>query len=98
SCHFIGWFMPMYFAGRLESGNVNEYVEMEKLAIQYGLIDEVECIKEMALVEKQHEIYFLEKAATSRAMAFFEKIFKWGPNLSFNNFHIEKEIKSASRV
>jgi rubrerythrin len=25
SCHVIGWFMPFYFAGRLESGNVCEY-------------------------------------------------------------------------
>ena len=25
SCHIIGWFMPYFFAGRLESGNVCEY-------------------------------------------------------------------------
>ena len=25
SCFVIGWFMPFYFAGRLESGNVCEY-------------------------------------------------------------------------
>src|SRR5438445_8590663 len=25
ACHLIGWFLPMYFAGRLESGNVIEY-------------------------------------------------------------------------
>src|SRR5215210_6528850 len=24
-CHLTGWFMPMYFAGRLESRNVCEY-------------------------------------------------------------------------
>ena len=28
SCYVIGWFMPYYFAGRLESGNVCEYFVM----------------------------------------------------------------------
>ncbi len=28
SCYVIGWFMPFYFAGRLESGNVCEYFRM----------------------------------------------------------------------
>ncbi len=30
SCHVIGWFMPFYFAGRLESGNVCEYFRMKQ--------------------------------------------------------------------
>jgi hypothetical protein len=29
SCFVIGWFMPFYFAGRLESGNVCEYFRMK---------------------------------------------------------------------
>lgn len=29
SCYIIGWFMPFYFAGRLESGNVCEYFRMK---------------------------------------------------------------------
>lgn len=28
ACHVLGWFMPYYFAGRLESGNVCEYFRM----------------------------------------------------------------------
>src|SRR4051794_27839145 len=28
SCYIIGWFMPFFFAGRLESGNVCEYFRM----------------------------------------------------------------------
>ena len=28
SCHFLGRFMPYFFAGRLESGNVCEYIIM----------------------------------------------------------------------
>ena len=31
SCYLIGWFMPFYFAGRLESGNVCEYFRMLKM-------------------------------------------------------------------
>jgi hypothetical protein len=27
-CYLIGWFMPFYFAGSLESGNVCEYFKM----------------------------------------------------------------------
>src|SRR4051794_33704817 len=30
SCHIIGWFMPFYFAGKLESGNVCEYFRMKE--------------------------------------------------------------------
>jgi rubrerythrin len=84
SCHFIGWFMPMYFAGRLESGNVIEYVHMEILALEYGLKEEIECIREMAKVEKAHEMYFLEKAKTRRVIGLFQILFRWGPDRSFN--------------
>lgn len=68
SCHMIGWFMPMYFAGRLESGNVNEYVRMETLAREAGMHEEIECIQEMARVEKTHEVFFLERAQGHWAM------------------------------
>ena len=34
TCHLSGWFMPMYFAGRLENGNVIEYEEAAELAKQ----------------------------------------------------------------
>jgi demethoxyubiquinone hydroxylase (CLK1/Coq7/Cat5 family) len=84
SCHVIGWFMPMYFAGRLESGNVMEYVQMEILARRHGFDHELECIREMAAVEKEHEIYFLEKAKTHWAIAIFPRFFAWGPDRSFN--------------
>lgn len=30
SCYVIGWFMPFYFAGSLESGNVCEYFRMKQ--------------------------------------------------------------------
>ena len=32
ACFLSGWFMPMYFAGRLESGNVIEYEDAAAFA------------------------------------------------------------------
>jgi rubrerythrin len=92
SCHLIGWFMPMYFAGRLESGNVMEYVRMEILARAQGLDEELECIREMARVEKTHESFFLGKARGHRAMGLFEAVFRWGRDRSFNALNAEPFI------
>src|SRR4028119_1318722 len=36
SCHLAGWFLPMYFAGRLESGNVEEYETAARHARRLG--------------------------------------------------------------
>lgn len=37
SCYVIGWFMPYYFAGRLESGNVCEYFIMMRYFNELGI-------------------------------------------------------------
>ena len=37
SCYVIGWFMPFYFAGRLESGNVCEYFRMKQYFNALGI-------------------------------------------------------------
>ncbi len=98
SCHLIGWFMPMYFAGRLESGNVMEYVEMEILAREHGMDEELECIREMARVEKTHEVFFLEKAQDHWAMGLFEKVFGWGRGRSYNALRYEPFINSRDKI
>ena len=36
-CHIIGWFMPYYFAGRLESGTVCEYFVMMRYFNDLGI-------------------------------------------------------------
>ena len=36
-CYVIGWFMPYYFAGRLESGNVCEYFRMKQYFNSLGI-------------------------------------------------------------
>ncbi|MCB1213995.1 MAG: demethoxyubiquinone hydroxylase family protein [Deltaproteobacteria bacterium] len=97
ACHLIGYFMPMYFAGRLESGNVEEYLEMKRLFNSIDIHQHDKCLEEMAAVEKEHELYFLSKVEDHPWLKFFMKIFKWGPGLSFNDYQLEnKRIKNQN--
>jgi rubrerythrin len=91
SCYVIGWFMPFYFAGRLESGNVCEYFRIK----QYFNILEItkydQILYEMGMKEKEHEIYFLEKIKNNKLLPFFEKVFSWGNGKGFNNIDLDKK-------
>ena len=80
SCYLIGWFLPMYFAGRLESGNVNEYLVMADLAADSPIADELPCIRHMAVVEKEHEVFFLTTVAGHPWLPLFQRVFRWGPD------------------
>ena len=57
-CHVMGWLVPMYGAGKLESRNVREYETAARYARDCGQLDFVECLLEMAEVEWDHEHYF----------------------------------------
>src|SRR5262249_6109931 len=70
SCHLIGWFFPMYFAGRLESGNVLEYEEAARHAAAVGLSAFESDLLGMARVEREHEIFFLNVIAGHRLLPF----------------------------
>lgn len=85
ACHVIGHFQGMYFAGRLESGNVNEYLHLAKLIEGTVLADELACVLEMARVEKEHEVYFLSRIAVHPWLPWFSRVFAWGPGKSFND-------------
>jgi hypothetical protein len=85
SCYVIGWFMPMYFAGRLESGNVNEYFIMKEYFNKIGITKHDAALIEMGMKEKEHEVYFLSKIKTHKWLPFFEKVFSWGNNKSLNS-------------
>jgi demethoxyubiquinone hydroxylase (CLK1/Coq7/Cat5 family) len=78
ACHVIGWFLPMYFAGRLESGNVLEYEEAAAYARELGLTDFEADLIVMARVEKEHEIFFLEVIRGHRMLPLMQSIFTWG--------------------
>jgi hypothetical protein len=91
SCYVIGWFMPFYFAGRLESGNVCEYFLMKQYFNALGIKDHDIMLYDMGIKEKEHEVYFLEKIKSNRLLPFFEKLFDWVNKGSFNNVDLEKK-------
>lgn len=85
SCHVIGWFMPYYFAGRLESGNVCEYFRLMHYFHELGITVHDQMLYDMGIREKEHEVYFLERIKSRKALAFFERIFNWGARKSLND-------------
>lgn len=91
SCHIIGWFMPFYFAGRLESGNVCEYFRIKQFFNSLGINTYDTMLYEMGMKEKEHEIYFLEKIKTNKFLPYYEKYFSWGNTQSFNNIDLDKK-------
>lgn len=90
SCHLIGWFMPYYFAGRLESGNVCEYFVMQRYFHELGITAHDETLHEMGLKEKEHEEYFQRSLANSRLLPWFERIFGWGRSTSYNDVDLQQ--------
>ena len=57
-CHLMGWFAPMYGAGRLESRNIREYETAARYARDGGHDEFTDCLLTMAEVEWEHEYYF----------------------------------------
>jgi rubrerythrin len=57
-CHVMGWFAPMYGAGRLESRNIREYETAARYARDCNHEEFVDCLLTMAEVEWEHEAYF----------------------------------------
>lgn len=91
SCYVIGWFMPYYFAGRLESGNVCEYFRLMHYFRELGIHEHNDVLYEMGMKEKEHEIYFLEKIQHKKLLGFFEKIFRWENFHSFNDVNLDEK-------
>lgn len=91
SCYIIGWFMPFFFAGKLESGNVCEYFRMMQYFHELNILDHNNVLYEMGIKEKEHEIYFLGKIRNKKLLPVFEKVFGWGPSKSFNDVDLDKK-------
>jgi rubrerythrin len=91
SCYIIGWFMPFYFAGRLESGNVCEYFRMKQYFNSLGITEHDALLYEMGIKEKEHEVYFLEQIKNNKLLPFFQKMFSWGNDEAFNNIDLDKK-------
>ena len=78
TCYISGWFFPMYFAGRLESQNVQEYVDAAKFAKELGLDDCVAEMLEMSAVEQKHEDFFKEIVQNHFLLRPTKFFFRWG--------------------
>lgn len=91
SCYIIGWFMPFFFAGKLESGNVCEYFRMKHFFNDLDIHDWDIILYEMGMKEKEHEIYFRDKVKNSKILPYFEKLFSWGIKHSANNVDLDKK-------
>ncbi len=89
SCHVIGRFMPFFFAGKLESGNVCEYFVMMRHFHALGIREHDAMLYEMGMKEKEHEVYFLEQIRKDRLMPLFERLFAWGAGKSANDVDLQ---------
>ena len=96
SCYIIGWFMPFFFAGRLESGNVCEYFRMMHYFHELGILEHNQILYEMGIKEKEHEVYFLGKIKNKKMLPIFEKLFSWGSGKSFNDVDLDKKYPVES--
>ncbi len=92
SCYVIGWFMPFYFAGRLESGNVCEYFRMMHYFEELGITRHHATLYEMGIKEKEHEEYFRKGVESHRLLPFFERVFSWGKQQAFNDVDLDARL------
>ena len=90
--------MPIYFAGRLESGNVCEYIRMKDYFNKAGITKHDTVLYEMGVKEREHEDYFLELVKDSKLMPLFEKLFGWGITKSFNEVDASAAGKDLNTV
>jgi hypothetical protein len=77
TCYVTGWFLPMYFAGRLESGNVREYETAALHAESLGLHDFADELLKMAEVERSHELFFMNVVGGHRLKPLMRAVFRW---------------------
>jgi len=78
ACYLIGWFLPMYFAGRLESSNIKEYDVAATHAEALGMTEEAKTLMRLSSVEAQHEEFFLQTIANHPLLPLMHRIFGWG--------------------
>ena len=77
TCYVSGWFMPMYFAGRLESKNSAEYEDAAVFAKELEMPDCVDDLIDMARVELEHELFFRETVTGHRLLPMMKRVFGW---------------------
>lgn len=78
-CFFTGWFLPMYFAGKLENENVREYDVAAGHAHALGLDQFLPELKEMSLTEAEHELFFSQCIINHWMLTAAKIFFRWDP-------------------
>lgn len=78
TCYISGWFFPMYFAGRLESQNVQEYLHAAHFAKELGMDDCVAEMLEMSATEQRHEDFFKAIVQNHFLLPITKTFFRWG--------------------
>lgn len=76
-CYVSGWFLPMYFAGRLESQNTKEYEDAANLAKELQMSDCFDEMMEMSVKEQEHEEFFRQTVANHRFLPLMKRVFNW---------------------
>ena len=76
-CFVSGWFFPMYFAGRLESQNTQEYKDAAEFAKKLGMDECVEDLLHMSTKELEHEQFFSRIVTNHDLLPIMKAIFKW---------------------
>lgn len=80
ACFVIGYFLPMYFAGKLEHANVMEYEGAAEHAKHLGLERFIPQLHEMSATEREHEVFFSSKAVEHPLLPLVIAIFHWDPH------------------
>jgi demethoxyubiquinone hydroxylase (CLK1/Coq7/Cat5 family) len=78
ACYATGRFLPMYFAGMIERGNVREYEQAVSCAARLGLKSFEGELRRMAMMERSHELFFMNALAGHRLRPLMRTIFRWG--------------------
>jgi rubrerythrin len=78
-CFVGGWFFPMYFAGRLEDGNIQEYKHAADHAKALGLTDLEATLLIFSAKEEEHEAYFFNVVRNHWMLPPIKRFFTWGP-------------------
>lgn len=80
ACFVIGRFLAMYFAGRLESSNIGEYVDGAISARQLERFADERTFERLARVEAEHEWFFRNAVAGHPALPLMLRLFPWAPS------------------
>ena len=83
-CHFCGRFCAAFFAGILESKNVDQYAQASEYAKELGLKEYFVEFIEMQKTESEHEFVLRELIKDNWFFPLFSFIFRWGNLRNFD--------------